>query len=804
MSPDLAKAWEEKLWAGFSRQALRALSDIEADFEHRSINRLHAAYALMRWHLTNRNNDAALSAARHIDVIGVPRNYEPQFNQMKMECLLAAGRQTEAATLAQHLTSAAGKNNNNYRCAVSNQIFGMQSSSSEYDLARLEEINKMFVHAGFERIRLLDRTHPLKISNLAGIVDYADRKAEGPCVSVLMPTYNASEFIVYSINSIRRQSWRNIEIIVVDDCSTDNTADIIEKLAAEDTRIKLIKLDANGGAYNARNTALEAATGEFITVHDADDWSHPQMLETQLRPLLDNPDMVATMSQLCRTTDELIFQLRPYRPRLDYIHWNYSSLMFRRRVVEKIGSWDRVAAGADSEFIERMRMVSGNDAIKQLHPNVPLSFALVHPASLTQNGETSLRSFSYGGRREYFEQSQFWHKNADITAGPLARVDAFSPFLVPNAALKGPQRHNDDFDVVLVSDLSLPGGTRRCNLAYLRNLREMGARVSMFHLPRLTSGKLRPIDDEYRSLAQKMKIRILTHEDEVKTILTLLHYPPAFQEMPDMLPRIHTKHVRCVVNQLGQALYSGGEIVYSSGQVATNIQEWLGIMPIWVPISNLTRTIMHQSGFDNIQEQSWLPPLDDNYWFQRPIQWRGETRDRPVIGRHGRDHWTKWPAEAEDIRSIYFVGTDTPVHIMGGDRAPNNILGAIPENWTSLPFDSVSVYDFIDEIDIYINFINHDYIEEFGRNIMEAMAMGIPAILDESFRSTFGDAATYCRADEVRDVVEEIWDDKAHYLELAERGRVFVHANCGPLSVKNRFRPLITPNTTATEGGFVS
>src|SRR5690606_27365364 len=110
---------------------------------------------------------------------------------------------------------------------------------------------------------------------------------------IIIPAYNAGETIHISISSLLKQTWSNLEIVVVDDCSTDNTAEVVEQFASQDSRVKLLRKEVNGGAYPARNLGLTYVTGDFILVHDSDDWSHPQKIEIQMAELKANPDAVA-------------------------------------------------------------------------------------------------------------------------------------------------------------------------------------------------------------------------------------------------------------------------------------------------------------------------------------------------------------------------------------------------------------------------------------------------------------------------------------------------------------------------------
>lgn len=101
-----------------------------------------------------------------------------------------------------------------------------------------------------------------------------------PLVSVIIPTYNRGRLILNSVNSVLNQTYKNIELIVVDDCSTDDTKEIIESIT--DSRIKYIKLEKNSGACVARNKGIEVSRGEFIAFNDSDDLWLPEKINRQI------------------------------------------------------------------------------------------------------------------------------------------------------------------------------------------------------------------------------------------------------------------------------------------------------------------------------------------------------------------------------------------------------------------------------------------------------------------------------------------------------------------------------------------
>ena len=101
-------------------------------------------------------------------------------------------------------------------------------------------------------------------------------------ISIITPTYNSGQFVAQTIESIIAQTHTNWELIITDDCSTDNTCEIIEKYAAMDSRIKLFRQSKNLGAGAARNNSIKEAKGRYIAFCDSDDRWYPDKLEKQV------------------------------------------------------------------------------------------------------------------------------------------------------------------------------------------------------------------------------------------------------------------------------------------------------------------------------------------------------------------------------------------------------------------------------------------------------------------------------------------------------------------------------------------
>ena len=109
-----------------------------------------------------------------------------------------------------------------------------------------------------------------------------DKQSDVPLVSVIVPVYNTEKYLLQCINSLRKQTLRNIEIIIVDDGSTDGSNNICKALAAEDSRIRLTE-QAHKGTAAARNQGIDLARSQYIMFVDSDDWVEPDFCEVPFR-----------------------------------------------------------------------------------------------------------------------------------------------------------------------------------------------------------------------------------------------------------------------------------------------------------------------------------------------------------------------------------------------------------------------------------------------------------------------------------------------------------------------------------------
>lgn len=126
-------------------------------------------------------------------------------------------------------------------------------------------------------------------------------------VSIITPTYNSADFVVETIEGVLAQTFQDWELLITDDCSTDNTRDMLKAYADKDERIKFYVLDRNSGAGAARNNSLKHATGRYIAFCDSDDRWTTDKLEKQLSFMIENEHAVTfTSYYICNEGGEQI------------------------------------------------------------------------------------------------------------------------------------------------------------------------------------------------------------------------------------------------------------------------------------------------------------------------------------------------------------------------------------------------------------------------------------------------------------------------------------------------------------------
>uniref|UniRef100_UPI000B19B230 glycosyltransferase n=1 Tax=Bacillus sp. JCM 19034 TaxID=1481928 RepID=UPI000B19B230 len=162
------------------------------------------------------------------------------------------------------------------------------------------------------------------------------------------------------------------------------------------------------------------------------------------------------------------------------------------------------------------------------------------------------------------------------------------------------------------------------------------------------------------------------------------------------------------------------------------------------------------------------------------------------IGRHSRDQYVKWPSDREELLKVYPDHGPYEVHVLGGAKAPKEVLGEIPSNWTIYEFGSMAPKNFLKELDVFIYYTHPDWVEAFGRVIFEAMAVGVPVIIPPSYEPLFKEAAIYAKPEEVQAKVKQLMEDKSLYQKQVDLALTYVDEQFGYRQHSERLKRCLT------------
>lgn len=646
----------------------------------------------------------------------------------------------------------------------------------------LDAFNELFARSALEPMALVADSSPGEelFERIGFVVPDADCIEAGPLVTVVVTAYNPTIALLTSLRSVLSQSWRRLEIIVVDDASSAGV-DIVAACETLDHRISVIRHSFNQGTYVARNTALSVAKGEFVTFQDSDDYSHPRRVEFQLRPLLEDDALIATRSASIRVTSDLLLA----NPGSAAIQGNASSLMFRREIVmERIGFFDSVRKAADTEFSLRLAAAFGRPVL-ELDEAMPL--AVVRLASDSLSRAEFKPGWRHPARTAYREAYERWH--AAIRTG---QDSPFRDGTVANRPFPSPLRFHIDqrdldqqYDVVLIGDWRQYGGPQKSMLEEIRALVAAGYRVGICHMEafRFMTKERQPLCTAIRDLIHAGVVTQLVYSDRVRVRLLVLRYPPILQFVQSQRFEWRIGAAIVVANQAPSEI-DGSDVRYVVTDCIRNARALWGLDPTWVPQGPQVRAALSGLLPRSLLEAFDMPGiLDPDDW-----QLRRDRSGLPIIGRYSRDNPLKFPGDIEALLAAYPDTDRLDVRIMGGDRTCRELLGArpVPVNWTLLPYGAEDVKDFLAGIDYFVYFDNDNIVEAFGRSVLEAIAGGCVVVLPHKYRPVFGDAAVYCTEEGVLETVQALEVDAEKKRAVLDRARGCVRSKFSHQAYVNR------------------
>lgn len=506
-------ALEERLWAGYGDQSLKELEKVATDLAANPKDRESASWYQARWLSGRGLYGETLSALDRIPPERIAQRKD--YSLLKADCLVRLGRQEEARDLV--LASLATRSGDpSLSFAVANSYFHAKGKARKAgDVERLAWINKVYFENGLETIALRDLKKPLSFFNIQSARTKTAEIAPEvqPKVTVIIPVYNGEETISVALRSLQDQTWKNLEIIVSDDASSDETCKAVSALAKEDPRIKLLRGKNNRGAYVARNAGLRRATGEFVTVHDADDWSHPQKIELQVRDLLGRGDHCGAVTVWGRVSPDL-YALSNWRPMPTLFTTNHSSLMLRRETFDRIGFWDRVRIGADMEFLRRFETLFGEDKITTVFSKVPMSLSLERSEALTRAQATHVKTVYRGVRLDYRTNYLRWQAKSDPVE--VSGLTTSRKRLFPAPSIMLPIREKSpSYSEIFVADFSADAPNIDKIVELVSSVSEGKRRVAIFDWPDFEAKQYRKMHPVVEELVDGFQVDLVSAHQNV-------------------------------------------------------------------------------------------------------------------------------------------------------------------------------------------------------------------------------------------------------------------------------------------------
>jgi len=331
-------------------------------------------------------------------------------------------------------------------------------------------------------------------------------------------------------------------------------------------------------------------------------------------------------------------------------------------------------------------------------------------------------------------------------------------------------------DVIVVGDFRFAGGTSTAIASELRAQTAAGYRTALLQVACPILRHPHPMHAEIRALVDGGAVEQLDPEAPHEARLLIAHHPALFLYPPRRRLQL-TAPTRILVAHHPPRT-ARGVAYYDPVTVDANAAELLGGKVLWAPVGPAVRAQLEQpAGRLHLWNADWCNIIDAEAWACAREEPLGI---RPVIGRHSRPGREKWPATRADVLAAYPADPMIRVRILGAGPILQEIVGSYPANWEVLPFNAQAPAEFLREIDFFVYYHHPDWVEAFGRNILEAMASGAVIILPEAFRPTFDDAALYAAPGEVAGIVKRLHADAEAWRRQSERGRDAARARFGP------------------------
>jgi glycosyltransferase involved in cell wall biosynthesis len=540
----------DRLRNGYDDVGLRDLLQLTYGPDTPSDHRRRALSELLSWAHTSNDLELMHMASSHMEAYRIsPDRYSPSDRELVLR--LEGVRQIESPQSSSVFLALLDA----HRRSSEDSLLAAANLAAHLKLNSVPDLGANLQLAWINAALALKELEPVFLNPALGSTpfDQLDCTLEEPIevlsplmVTVIVPAFNSEAWLPTAMRGLLAQSWRNLEIIIVDDCSTDATLAVARKIAKQDQRVTVLENLKNQGAYASRNKALEVAKGHYVTVHDADDWSHPRKIERQLLAFDSNMKMVANMSRSVRIDPSSLKFFAQYGREI--LRQNSSSLMFKRNpVLTELGFWDEVKFGADTEYHHRINAKYGMGSAPTINEGL-LSFTRFHSESLTGGGKNSTLRGIIGARRDYVRKFTDWHEQMKFTDRGLylERATTKRPFVIPTSSSSS--KAGEVYDLILVANLAPQSEWLDVVYRKLKALAKSGQKIAVVHLPSVDRPNAQP-SEKLEVLLSKSVVTRLDREHSARAISIVFHID-TLRERNELMPKLRAQSATIVLTDL--------------------------------------------------------------------------------------------------------------------------------------------------------------------------------------------------------------------------------------------------------------
>ncbi len=589
------------------------------------------------------------------------------------------------------------------------------------------------------------------------------RISGGPLVTVIMSTFEPDQSFRTAVQSLIDQTWQNLEILVIDDCSPPEFDGLLAEVTALDPRIQLVRMPSNGGTYRIRNEGIRRSRGQFITFQDSDDWAHPERIARQIRPLLDDEGLMATHCRCVRVFPNL----STLNVGMNSFRRCAPSTMFRKgAVIAAMGGYDETRKEADNEFYERLRVVFGEDANQDL-ADVLVLYQLT-PDSLSRDEYRF--AWQHGARAGYIQARRYWHRQ--IAAGlesPFLEPSGRRRIYAPHRVLTGHDLESTTCDVLWISDWRVGLSRYDGHVGLVEATAASGLSTLAAHATAIRNANRDrvPLRDDILRLQAAGTTRLVVWTEQTHARLAVVTDP----ELLNLTRR--PEHVAITADRLVVVAPHppeapvGGWLTYDPAVVEANARRMFGASVEWLPASAAISDDLRRLGATAVLEPALVAVAPT-------------VRERPYGGARGGSSLIVGTAALEPRRRDRprVVDLSARLPVSGFDvRVLDTALATrqqkhprlLAPTWVAID-DLPSLTGFLRQLDVFAPIPTRTWGPYLPWVVLQALSEGVVVAADPALEQFLGGAGIYAAAEEVEIRLKELAEDPARLDEQRARG----------------------------------